>query len=379
MHGYSTTERESDLTTLDQAIREQKRNIETLEKAHAAAVEYQEFVALQEKHGPQKAALMRAQSSFTLQQSLGNAIDTLQGSGSLNLRSSGGGADVGAYTSSYPLTPAMKELSTTDLDRITDGIATAKGQLALAMKEADELRESIAARKRHLAVMRRRIRDEVAALQSGIATTAGGIERGRTERNDLVRRYVLWRRRREFDEDAVAPTFEQELAIGPRVKDVETQCVIQSEFLPMQVLKLVRLMDEQDALKSHLRIIRSIVNDMNEINRFMQMEITCPQCGGIFQNCVVAWPCGHSYCAECFDQLAVAPGVFRCRVCMVTSADGCTANYTVNEVVGRWLFKRSGFSDVVHSADAVQSQLAVFSKAEVQRMLRALASVSEHL
>jgi hypothetical protein len=61
------------------------------------------------------------------------------------------------------------------------------------------------------------------------------------------------------------------------------------------------------------------------------------------------------------------------------SADGCTANYTVNEVVGRWLFKRSGFSDVVHSADAVQSQLAVFSKAEVQRMLRALASVSEHL
>ena len=108
-------------------------------------------------------------------------------------------------------------------------------------------------------------------------------------------------------------------------------------------------------------------------------EITCPICQRLFSNCVSLWPCGHSYCANCFDRLAVAPGMFKCRVCGMTSADGCTPNYTVNEVVGRWLFKRSGFSDVVASADEVQAQLAMFSKHEVQKMLRALSAVSQHL
>jgi len=273
----------------------------------------------------------------------------------------------------------MKDMSPLDAERVDELIEQAKRDAGATTDTVKSAKETIAQRKQRVLNLRRKLRDEIQALQAKTASTAGGIDRAREERNALVRQYVIWRRRREFDEDAVAPTFEQELQIGPRTRDVETQCVVQSETLPMQILKLVRVMDEEDTLKDSLRTIRSIVRDMDSINKFMRLELTCPVCRRIFEDCVVMWPCGHSYCGRCFETLQQAPGLFRCQVCGLTSADGCTASCTVNEVVGRWLFKNSGFSEVVTSADEVQSQLAVFSKGEVQRMLRALSAVSQHL
>jgi hypothetical protein len=356
-----------------------------LKRAQASAAEHRELVDLQALHGPQKGQqLMDAQKSLQanvkgaigdLEKSMGHASAATRHSNRHGFDASTGDADAAPY----PLSAAMKDLSPLDAERIAALIEQATANTEETAATVSTARETITQRKQRVLNLRRKLREQIQALQMKTATAAGGIDRARDERNALVRQYVLWRRRREFDEDAVAPTFEQELEVGPRTRDVETQCVVQSETLPMQILKLVRIMDEEDTLKDSLKIIKSIVRDMDEINRFMRVEITCPVCRQLFRNCVVMWPCGHSFCAGCFEGLQQAPGMFRCAVCSMTSADGCSACCTVDEVVGRWLFKKSGFSEVVSSADEVQAQLAVFSKGEVQKMLRALSAVSQHL
>ncbi len=299
-----------------------------------------------------------------------------------SLRAAAAGESAAAnalFSRASHLPAALKEMSKEDIDRLTAIITAAQQQHAEAQLVAEELRAVVINRKKHAVVLKRRLKDEAAQLQNRISAAAGTLERSREMRGDLVRQYVLWRRRREFDEDAVAPTFEEELALGPRQKDIGIQCDVQAETLPMQVLKMVRLVEEEDTLRRHVKGIRSIVGDMMNINRYMEIELTCPVCERLFVNCVVAWPCGHSYCAQCYESLLISPGLYRCRLCSLYSTEGCTPNFTVNEVVGRWLFKMSGFSDVNTSVDSVSAQLAAFSKSEVQRVLKALAAVAQDL
>lgn len=267
-----------------------------------------------------------------------------------------------------------EDLTEDDKERVRLALAETNLLLDEGARLEHDLRDSAAQRQ----LLSGALRDEIAAKKRAVELQIGENvlkkQKLLAAREDLVRQYWTWRQRREIGDATAAPSFAQELERGPRFRDVAVQNEIQADFLPRQVLKMVQMMKREQVFRHQVNQIQSLVLDIEAVNRSIRAELTCALCGGIFAEPLLMWPCGHSFCAACFDTLSVGPSVFRCHTCGTLGTEGATPNLSLNDLVGRWLFQTSGFSNLTLSVDGVVAHLDKFRRVEVEKRLGALSA-----
>lgn len=220
---------------------------------------------------------------------------------------------------------------------------------------------------------------EIEALRAERDSRLDAIRDGYAERINMLQRYWPWRQLLELGDTTVGATFAEELARGPRYRNVGIQNNIQSEYIVEQLHWLEALSAREEGFRVQLRHLDTLVEDLNDINELLESTLTCSVCGLLFDEPVLFWPCGHSFCVACFDSLAIAPSLFRCPVCGGIGSEGYAHNLLLADTVAKWMFKDAGYGDLQGPQNAIRLHLSRFRKDRIDGRIRDLrALLREH-
>lgn len=282
--------------------------------------------------------------------------------------------------------------------QVTGGAALLPFQLRRAKQEKEELEREIAATQKtikRLILMSDQITQiinmkqdiaketragllrEIDSLRREIETKEETIRRGYTQRINMLQRYWPWRQLKELGDTTVGKTFEEELSRGPRYRNVGVQNNIQSDYIRQQIHWLQQLGCQEGIFRSHLHHLDVMVEDLNDVTELLETAMTCGVCGLIYEEPVLFWPCGHSFCLECFASLAIAPSLFRCPICGSIGSEGYLHNLLLAETVAKWMFKDSGYGDLQAPLSAIRVHLSRLRQDEIQGRIRALTEELE--
>lgn len=282
--------------------------------------------------------------------------------------------------------------------QVTGGAALLPFQLRRAKQEKEELEGEIAATQKtikRLILMSEQITQimqmkqdvfkatrasllrEIEDLQREIETKGEAVRRGYTQRINMLQRYWPWRQLKELGDTSVGKTFEAELSRGPRYRNVGVQNNIQSDYIRQQIHWLQQLGLQEGIFRSHLHHLDVMVEDLNDITELLETAMTCGVCGLIFEKPVLFWPCGHSFCLQCFNSLAIAPSLFRCPICGSIGSEGYLHNLLLADTVAKWMFKDSGYGDLQAPLSAIRVHLARLRQDEIQARIRSLTEELE--
>ncbi|KAL7699458.1 Zinc finger C3HC4 type (RING finger) containing protein [Lotmaria passim] len=277
--------------------------------------------------------------------------------------------------------------------QVTGGAALLPFQLRRAKQEKDELEREIAATQKtikRLLLMSDQIAQiikmkqavfkdtkasllkEIDNLQHEVETKEETIRRGYMQRISMLQRYWPWRQLKELGDITVGKTFEEELSRGPRYRNVGVQNNIQSDYIRQQIHWLQKLGCQEGIFRNHLHHLDVMVEDLNDVTELLETAMTCGVCGLIYEEPVLFWPCGHSFCLECFASLAIAPSLFRCPTCGSIGSEGYLHNLLLADTIAKWMFKDSGYGDLQAPLSAIRVHLARFRQDEIQERVRSL-------
>ncbi|EPY35912.1 hypothetical protein STCU_00849 [Strigomonas culicis] len=200
------------------------------------------------------------------------------------------------------------------------------------------------------------------------------IRAGYIERINMLQRYWPWRQLRELGDTSVGYTFEEELARGPRFRHIGIQNNIQFDYISQQLRWVSELVNREESFRNHLRHLDRLVEDLNDINELLQSSLTCSICHLLYENPVLFWPCGHTFCQVCFDSLAIAPSLYRCPTCGSIGSEGFVHNLLVGDTVSKWMFKDAGYGDLQEPLNKIRLHLSRFRK---QRMESKIAELKQ--
>lgn len=223
-----------------------------------------------------------------------------------------------------------------------------------------------------LRTTREKLLAEVEDLQRQINDNHEPIRRGYVQRINMLQRYWPWRQLRELGDTTVGVTFEDELARGPRYRNVGIQNNIQSDYIAQQLHWLQELGNHEGTFRDHLRHLEGMVEDLNDITDLLEATMTCSVCDLLYEEPVIFWPCGHSFCRVCFQSLAIAPSLYRCPTCGSIGSEGYTHNLLLAETVAKWMFKDSGYGDLQGPLSAIRVHLARFRQDEIRKRIMQL-------
>ncbi|KPA85371.1 hypothetical protein ABB37_01688 [Leptomonas pyrrhocoris] len=271
--------------------------------------------------------------------------------------------------------------------QVTGGAALLPFQLRRAKKEKEELAREIAGTQRaikRLLLMSEQVaqiiemkrvvfRDtqasllkEIEDLQNEIDSKQDTIRRGYTQRINMLQRYWPWRHLRELGDITVGKTFEEELRRGPRFRNVGIQNNIKSDYIRQQIHWLQQLGCQEGLFRTHLRHLDVMVEDLNDVTELLETAMTCSVCGLIYEEPVLFWPCGHSFCLQCFASLEIAPSLYRCPTCGAVGSEGYVHNLLLAETVSKWMFKDTGYGDLQAPLSAIRVHLSRFRQDEIR-------------
>lgn len=98
-------------------------------------------------------------------------------------------------------------------------------------------------------------------------------------------------------------------------------------------------------------------------------------CGLLYEDPVIFWPCGHTFCLECFHSLAIAPSLYRCSVCGSIGSEGYVHNLLIADTVAKWMFKDSGYRDIDGPLNAIRTHMMRFQKQSLTSRLQMLCEI----
>lgn len=222
---------------------------------------------------------------------------------------------------------------------------------------------------------KRSLREEIESLDKEKEKNDALIRRGYINRIQLLRRYWPWRQLMELGDNRVEATFEEELTRGPRYRNVALQNNIEHEFIKNQIHWLEAYHNRECLFRREITRLDNLVDDLNDVNDLIESAITCSLCGLLFDEPVLFWPCGHSFCCACFDSLAIAPGMFRCSVCGSLDNEGYLHNIIVADTVAKMMFKDSGYSNLVQPMNDMHTYLAQFQRSHIDERLKRLRQI----
>ncbi|KAG5474373.1 hypothetical protein LSCM1_03153 [Leishmania martiniquensis] len=224
---------------------------------------------------------------------------------------------------------------------------------------------------------RTRLLEEIDELKKRVSDNSQQIRRGYAQRINMLERYWPWRQLRELGDTTVGATFEEELARGPRYRNVGIQNNIQSDYVAQQLHWLQELCNHEDVFRDHMRHLEDMVEDLNDITELLETSMTCTVCGMLYERPVLLWPCGHSFCLACFECLAIAPSLYRCPTCGSIGSEGFLHNLLLAETVAKWMFKDRGYGDTQTPINTIRAHLPRFRREQIQSRIVQLKSELE--
>jgi E3 ubiquitin-protein ligase RNF180 len=214
--------------------------------------------------------------------------------------------------------------------------------------------------------------DEIRALEKTSRELVSALYTARVNRQTLVRKFWAWRRNAQLGDTKVGATFAEEMSRGPPFKSVGIQSDVSLDQRENQIQWLQRLLLMEGSLRRHAGNIRSAVEQLEEVNGLIETCIRCPLCSHHFTEAVQFWPCGHVYCLHCFDALKTGPSVYRCVFCGSMSVEGYVSSILMNEIVARWGFKDSGYSDMMEALRKALAELSMLNSKTLESRLKHL-------
>ncbi|KAG8348877.1 hypothetical protein TRVL_00292 [Trypanosoma vivax] len=203
---------------------------------------------------------------------------------------------------------------------------------------------------------------EIDELRAKVAENDAKIRECSINRISMLQRYWLWRTLQELGDMTVGRTFADELARGPRYRSIGIQNTIFSDTLEEQLLWLQRFVEKEKTFRDHVQRLENFVEEFTDMNDALEEALTCRLCGLLFEDPVIFWPCGHSFCLVCFDSLSVAPSLFRCSTCGSLGSEGYVHNLLLSESVAKWMFKDAGYADVHGALSLIRLHLSKFQR-----------------
>ncbi|EPY43204.1 hypothetical protein AGDE_00718 [Angomonas deanei] len=188
----------------------------------------------------------------------------------------------------------------------------------------------------------------------------------------MLQRYWPWRQLLELGDTAVGATFEEELARGPRYRNVGIQNNIQSDYILQQLHWVEQIVQREETFRKHLQNLDSMIEDLNDINELLESTLTCTVCGLLFEAPVLFWPCGHTFCQVCFQSLAIAPSLYRCPTCGSIGSEGYVHNLLVSDTVAKWIFKDAGYGDLQEPLNNIRVHLSRFRRTRMESKIEEL-------
>ncbi|RNF26705.1 uncharacterized protein Tco025E_01030 [Trypanosoma conorhini] len=220
----------------------------------------------------------------------------------------------------------------------------------------------IGLRKDTIAAVGAAMEAEVRSLREQIEANEEVIRGRFVDRVNMLHRYWLWRTLQELGDQTVSRTFEEELSRGPRYRSLGVQNNILSDTLEQQLSWLVRFAERERLFREHVRRLDTLVEELTDVNEALEEALTCRVCGLFFEDPVVFWPCGHTFCLACFDSLSIAPSLFRCPTCGSMGSEGYVHSLLIAECVAKWMFKDSGYADIHGALSLIRLHLSKFRK-----------------
>lgn len=214
--------------------------------------------------------------------------------------------------------------------------------------------------------------EEIARLKKEKKEREADIRSGFINRISLLHLYWPWRQLVELGDTNVGLTFKEELDRGPRYRNVGIQNNIQSEMTEHQLHWLEEIAGREDTFRVHLNKLDALVEDLTDITDLLENALTCGVCGLLFEDPVLFWPCGHTFCFICFQSLMISPSLHRCPTCSSISSEGYVHNILVGESVAKWMFKDSGYGDLKGPMTSIRLHLSRFSRQHIQNRITQL-------
>ncbi|ESL07230.1 hypothetical protein TRSC58_05086 [Trypanosoma rangeli SC58] len=224
------------------------------------------------------------------------------------------------------------------------------------------MEQIISLRQDTIAGVRTMMEAEVRLLQEQFNANEELIRGRYVDRVNMLHRYWLWRTLQELGDQTVSRTFEEELSCGPRYRSLGVQNNILSDTLEQQLAWMVRFAEKERIFRDHVRRLDILVEELTDVNEAMEEALTCRVCGLFFEDPVLFWPCGHTFCLTCFDSLSIAPSLFRCPTCGSMGSEGYVHNLLIAECVAKWMFKDSGYADINGALSLIRLHLSTFRK-----------------
>lgn len=222
------------------------------------------------------------------------------------------------------------------------------------------------------AEMVQEMKDEVEALKKEKQDHYEDIRQGYINRINLLHLYWPWRQLLELGDTNVGTTFKEELDRGPRYRNVNIQNAIQSEMTDQQLKWLEEIVNREDVFRGHLNKLDALVEDLTDITDLLETALTCQVCGLLFEDPVVFWPCGHTFCYICFQSLKISSSLHRCPTCSSIGSEGFLHNLLIGESVAKWMFKDSGYGDLKGPMTNIRLHLSRFSRQNIQSRITEL-------
>lgn len=266
----------------------------------------------------------------------------------------------------------INHIRQTDVDRIKSGSGAAEALAATMEALHTRQLQSIQLREDLLGKQKMPLLAELRELEERVMHNAAALQSAHMNRKNLVRQYWAWRQRVELGDAKAAKTFEEDVQRGPRFRHVGVQNVIQTESFASQVQWLRQLLSREELFRRHVQRVEVLVGDLNEVNSHIDRALVCPHCSKVLREAVTMWPCGHSFCLQCFDKLSISQHMHRCSVCYSVGAEGCIANALLSDILSKLAIRESGYSDLKTSLEAVKSHLQAFQKDKLALRLHAL-------
>ncbi|CBZ28500.1 conserved hypothetical protein [Leishmania mexicana MHOM/GT/2001/U1103] len=235
-----------------------------------------------------------------------------------------------------------------------------------------QMKQMIVLKSEVLQSTRARLLEEIKTLENQVKENAVQIHRGYVQRINMLQRYWPWRQLRELGDTAVGKTFEEELARGPRYRNIGIQNSIQTDYIVQQLHWLQELGSREGVFRGHLRLLEGMVEDLNDIADLLETTLTCPVCGMLYEKPVILWPCGHSFCLPCVECLEIAPRLYRCPTCGSIGSEGFVHNLLLAETVAKWMFKDKGYGDTQTPLNTIRVHLPRFRQDKIQSRISQL-------
>ncbi|CCW68685.1 unnamed protein product [Phytomonas sp. Hart1] len=223
---------------------------------------------------------------------------------------------------------------------------------------SDRLEEIHQHQLKNLTSSRQKLELEIKNLELEKQMNASIIREGFVKRIHLLHRYWPWRQLVELGSTNVGATFEEELKRGPRYRHVGVQNNIRIDYLGQHIKWLETLKSSENAFQNRIWQLEKFVEDLYDINSMIEDSLSCKVCGLLYDEPVIFWPCGHSFCYDCFGSLAIAPSLYRCSVCGSIDSEGFLHNLLLADTVAKWMFKDLGFNSIQTPLSGVRIHLS---------------------